>query len=145
MHRIVTGSPFEAALAYSRAVVKGDWCFVSGTTGYDYATMTMPDDPCQQARNCLRTVFATLEQDLGSGWVGKLQLDHKINGYDAQLGAIQFNQPAADGTAKINAQRYKGETTSDSADSSSATIPPRTIGWSSATSTRIIPALPSAE
>ena len=63
-----------------------------------------------------RTVFATLEQDLGSGWVGKLQLDHKINGYDAQLGAIQFNQPAADGTAKINAQRYKGETTSDAAD-----------------------------
>ena len=63
-----------------------------------------------------RTVFATLEQDLGSGWVGKLQLDHKINGYDAQLGAIQFNQPAADGTAKINAQRYKGETVSDAAD-----------------------------
>ena len=63
-----------------------------------------------------RTVFATLEQDLGSGWVGKLQLDHKLNGYDAQLGAIQFNQPAADGTAKINAQRYKGETTSDAAD-----------------------------
>ena len=63
-----------------------------------------------------RTVFATLEHDLGSGWVGKLQLDHKINGYDAQLGAIQFNQPAADGTANINAQRYKGETTSDAAD-----------------------------
>ena len=63
-----------------------------------------------------RTVFATLEQDLGSGWVGKLQLDHKLNGYDAQLGAIQFDQPAADGTAKINAQRYKGETTSDAAD-----------------------------
>lgn len=58
----MTGSPFEAALAYSRAVVKGDWCFVSGTTGYDYATMTMPDDPCQQARNCLRTVFATLAE-----------------------------------------------------------------------------------
>ena len=63
-----------------------------------------------------RTVFATLEQDLGSGWVAKLQLDHKLNGYDAQLGAIQFNQPAADGTAKINAQRYKGDTTSDAAD-----------------------------
>ena len=63
-----------------------------------------------------RTVFATLEQDLGGGWVGKLQLDHKLNGYDAQLGAIQFNQPAMDGTATINAQRYKGETTSDAAD-----------------------------
>lgn len=49
-------------MAYSRAVVKGDWCFVSGTTGYDYATMTMPDDPCQQARNCFRTIFATLAE-----------------------------------------------------------------------------------
>ena len=49
-------------MGYSRAVVKGDWCFVSGTTGYDYATMTMPDDPCQQARNCFRTIFATLEE-----------------------------------------------------------------------------------
>jgi hypothetical protein len=44
MHRrISTGSPFEAEYAYSRAVVRGDWCFVAGTTGYDYATMTMPD------------------------------------------------------------------------------------------------------
>ncbi|CAM3704012.1 Ferripyoverdine receptor [Pseudomonas reidholzensis] len=63
-----------------------------------------------------RTVFATLEHDMGGGWVTKLQLDHKLNGYDAQMGAIQFDQPAADGTATINAQRYKGETTSDSAD-----------------------------
>ncbi len=63
-----------------------------------------------------RTVFANLEHDLGDGWVTKLQLDHKLNGYDAQMGAIQFYQPAADGTADINAQRYKGETTSDSAD-----------------------------
>ena len=49
-------------MGYSRAVVKGDWCFVSGTTGYDYAAMTMPDDPVQQARNCFRTIFATLEE-----------------------------------------------------------------------------------
>ena len=41
--RISTGSPFEAEFAYSRAVVRGDWCFVAGTTGYDYATMTMPE------------------------------------------------------------------------------------------------------
>ncbi|MGN6766293.1 MAG: RidA family protein, partial [Rhizobiaceae bacterium] len=38
---ISTGSPFEKAAGYSRAVVQGDWCFVAGTTGYDYATMTM--------------------------------------------------------------------------------------------------------
>lgn len=62
MHRLTTGSPFEAKLAYSRAVVKGDWCFVSGVTGYDYADMTMPEDPCQQARNCFTTIFSVLEQ-----------------------------------------------------------------------------------
>lgn len=62
MHRLTAGSPFEAQLAYSRAVVKGDWCFVSGVTGYDYADMTMPEDPCQQARNCFTTIFSVLEQ-----------------------------------------------------------------------------------
>lgn len=63
-----------------------------------------------------RTVFATLEHELGNGWVTKLQLDHKINGYHAPLGSIQFDQPQPDGTAKINTQKYTGETTSDSAD-----------------------------
>ncbi|UVL25219.1 TonB-dependent siderophore receptor [Pseudomonas donghuensis] len=63
-----------------------------------------------------RTVFATLEHELGDGWVTKLQLDHKINGYHAALGSIQFDQPKPDGTASINAQKYTGETTSDSAD-----------------------------
>ena len=62
MRRISTGSPFEAALGYSRAVVKGDWCFVSGVTGYDYVTMQMPDDPAQQARNCLATIFSVLAE-----------------------------------------------------------------------------------
>jgi len=62
LHRLSTGSPFEARLAYSRAVIKGDWCFVSGVTGYDYADMTMPDDPCQQARNCFATIFSVLDQ-----------------------------------------------------------------------------------
>lgn len=49
-------------MGYSRAVVKGPWCFVSGVTGYDYATMTMPDYPCEQARNCFRTIFSVLEE-----------------------------------------------------------------------------------
>lgn len=60
MRRISTGSPFEAALGYSRAVVKGPWCFVSGTTGYDYAAMSMPDSAADQARNAFATIFATL-------------------------------------------------------------------------------------
>lgn len=62
MRRISTGSPFEAALGYSRAVVKGPWCFVSGTTGYDDAAMTMPDSATEQAQNALTTIFATLAE-----------------------------------------------------------------------------------
>ncbi|MDR5652657.1 RidA family protein [Ruixingdingia sedimenti] len=62
MKRISTGSPFEAALGYSRAVVKGDFCFVSGVTGYDYATMQIPEDAVEQARNCFATIAGVLEQ-----------------------------------------------------------------------------------
>lgn len=59
---ITTGSPFEAAGGYSRALVQGDWCFVSGTTGYDYATMTMPEAVEAQTRNCLATIAAALAE-----------------------------------------------------------------------------------
>lgn len=62
MRRISTGSPFEAAMGYSRAVVRGDWCFVSGVTGYDYATMTIPDGIADQARNCFATIGAVLAE-----------------------------------------------------------------------------------
>jgi len=59
---ISTGSPFEKTAGYSRAVVQGDWCFVAGTTGYDYATMTMPDDIEAQTRNCLATIGKALAE-----------------------------------------------------------------------------------
>ena len=62
MKRITTGSPFEAKLGYSRAVIKGGWCFVSGVTGYDYKTMSMPVHAADQARNCLKTIETVLEQ-----------------------------------------------------------------------------------
>ena len=62
LRRIGTGSPFEDEFAYSRAVVRGDWCFVAGTTGYDYATMTMPDAPLEQARAAFATIARTLEE-----------------------------------------------------------------------------------
>ena len=62
MKRISTGSPFEATMGYSRAIVKGGWCFVSGVTGYDYATMTMPDDIADQARNCFATIGRVLAE-----------------------------------------------------------------------------------
>ena len=60
MKQISTGSPFEATMGYSRAIVKGGWCFVSGVTGYDYATMQMPDGIAAQARNCFATIAAVL-------------------------------------------------------------------------------------
>jgi enamine deaminase RidA (YjgF/YER057c/UK114 family) len=60
--RISTGSPFEESAGYSRAVVDGDFCFVAGTTGYDYATMQMPADIGEQTRNCFRTIDGVLRQ-----------------------------------------------------------------------------------
>jgi enamine deaminase RidA (YjgF/YER057c/UK114 family) len=62
-HLVSTGSPFEKLAGYSRAVIDGDFAFVSGTTGYDYATMTMPADVASQTRNC----FKTIEQALRDG------------------------------------------------------------------------------
>ena len=59
---ISTGSPLERAAGYSRAVVSGEWCLVSGTTGYDYARMTLPEEAGAQARAALATVAAALEE-----------------------------------------------------------------------------------
>jgi enamine deaminase RidA (YjgF/YER057c/UK114 family) len=74
MRRISTGSPFEAAMGYSRAVVKGPWCFVSGVTGYDYATMTIPDSAADQARNCFATIEGVLAQaGFGMGDIVRVQ------------------------------------------------------------------------
>lgn len=62
MKRISTGSPFEATMGYSRAIVKGGWCFVSGVTGYDYTSMAIPDAVADQARNCMATIKSVLDQ-----------------------------------------------------------------------------------
>jgi len=59
---ISTGSPFERTAGYSRAVADGDFCFVAGTTGYDYSTMTMPADVTSQSRNCFKTIEAALKE-----------------------------------------------------------------------------------
>jgi enamine deaminase RidA (YjgF/YER057c/UK114 family) len=63
--RISTGSPFEQKIGYSRAVVDGDMVYVSGTTGYDYARMTMPYEAGDQAKNAIITIAKALE-DAGS-------------------------------------------------------------------------------
>ena len=49
-------------MGYSRAVVKGGWCFVSGVTGYDYATMLMPEGVAAQAQNCFATIAGVLAE-----------------------------------------------------------------------------------
>ena len=59
---ISSGSTFEAEIGYSRAVVAGDWVFVSGTTGFDYSTMSIADGLVEQAEQCLRNIEAALRQ-----------------------------------------------------------------------------------
>lgn len=59
---ITSGSTFEEQIGYSRAVVAGDWVFVSGTTGFDYATMTISDDVVSQAEQCLQNIATALAQ-----------------------------------------------------------------------------------
>ncbi len=59
---ISTGSPFEATIGYSRAVACDGWVFVAGTTGYDYTTMTMPEDVAEQCRNALKTIENALAE-----------------------------------------------------------------------------------
>jgi enamine deaminase RidA (YjgF/YER057c/UK114 family) len=61
-HLISTGSPFEKAAGFSRAVIDGDFAFVAGTTGYDYKTMVMPPDVTSQSRNCFKTIEAALAE-----------------------------------------------------------------------------------
>jgi len=62
VQRISTGSPFEATFGYSRAVRHADTVYVSGTTGYDYASMTMPGSVGEQARNALATIDKALKE-----------------------------------------------------------------------------------
>jgi enamine deaminase RidA (YjgF/YER057c/UK114 family) len=59
---ITSGSTYEEQIGYSRAVVVGDWVFVSGTTGFDYATMTIADDVVAQTEQCFQNMAAALAQ-----------------------------------------------------------------------------------
>jgi enamine deaminase RidA (YjgF/YER057c/UK114 family) len=60
--RVSSGSRFESDIGYSRAVVDGDWVFVSGTTGFDYATMAISDDVAEQADQTLRNIASALAE-----------------------------------------------------------------------------------
>lgn len=59
---ISQGSPFEEKIGYSRAVVDGGWIFVAGTTGYDYARMTISEDVVEQTRQCLKNIEWALSE-----------------------------------------------------------------------------------
>lgn len=65
-HLISSGSTFEQDIGYSRAVVDGEWIFVSGTTGFDYESMTISDDLREQTEQCLRNIQSALEQAAAS-------------------------------------------------------------------------------
>ncbi len=79
---ISSGSSFEKSIGYSRAVVDGDWVFVSGTTGFDYATMTISDDVVAQCEQAFRNIEAALKQ-AGSGFQDVVRVHYLLtNGAD---------------------------------------------------------------
>jgi enamine deaminase RidA (YjgF/YER057c/UK114 family) len=59
---VSSGSTFESEIGYARAVVDGRWIFVSGTTGFDYPTMTISEDLVEQTEQCLRNIATALEE-----------------------------------------------------------------------------------
>lgn len=98
---IASGSAFEEQIGYSRAVVVGDWVHVSGTTGFDYASMTISDDVVEQAEQALRNVGAALA-DAGCSMADVVRVRYLLTERDdfppcwptlrAHLGAVR---PAA--------------------------------------------------
>lgn len=90
VQRVSTGSPFEATFGYSRAVRHEDTVYVSGTTGYDYATMTMPEDIGAQAANALATIDKAL-REAGSSIADTVRVVYYIgdrNDVDAVVKAV---------------------------------------------------------
>ena len=59
---IITGSQFEKEIGYSRAVVEGNWIFISGTTGFNYENMTIEEDIVSQTEQCMKNILWTLKE-----------------------------------------------------------------------------------
>lgn len=74
---ILSGSTFEEQIGYARAVVDGDWVHVSGTTGFDYTTMTISDDVVAQAEQCLANIGAALAE-AGSGFADVVRVTYYL-------------------------------------------------------------------
>jgi enamine deaminase RidA (YjgF/YER057c/UK114 family) len=83
---ISSGSSFEQQIGYSRAVVDGDWIFVSGTTGFDYASMTIAEDILAQAEQCLINIASALKQ-AGSGLHDVVRVQYIVPG-----GGVEFEK-----------------------------------------------------
>jgi enamine deaminase RidA (YjgF/YER057c/UK114 family) len=92
---ITTGSPIEKNGGYSRAVVDGEFCFVAGTTGYDYKTMQMPADVAEQVRNCFRTIEWALNE-------GGFQLADVV-----RATYYVVNQSDAEAVAAVCAEKFR--------------------------------------
>jgi enamine deaminase RidA (YjgF/YER057c/UK114 family) len=90
MRRLISsGSTFESQIGYSRAVVSGEWVFVSGTTGYDYSTMTISDDVEEQTRQTLRNIGAALA-DAGASFADVVRVHYLM----PDLGDFEKTWPA---------------------------------------------------
>lgn len=74
---ISSGSTFEKSIGYSRAVVDGNWVFMSGTTGFDYSTMAIKDDVVSQCEQALRNIEAALKQ-AGSGFADVVRVHYLV-------------------------------------------------------------------
>ena len=74
---ISSGSRFEEEMAYSRAVVDGEWVFVSGTTGFDYTAMTIADDLVAQAEQCFRNIESALTS-AGAAWADVVRVNYVL-------------------------------------------------------------------
>ena len=92
MRRLISsGSTFESQIGYSRAVVSGDWVFVSGTTGYDYSTMTISDDVEEQTRQALKNIGAALAE-AGASFADVVRVHYllpNIDDFEATWPALQ--------------------------------------------------------
>ena len=75
--RISSGSTFEAQIGYSRAVVADPWVFVSGTTGFDYASMTISSNVVEQAEQCMKNIEAALTQ-AGARWADVVRVTYVL-------------------------------------------------------------------
>jgi enamine deaminase RidA (YjgF/YER057c/UK114 family) len=98
---ISSGSRFEDEIGYSRAVVDGEWIFVAGTTGFDYATMTISDDIALQCEQALRNIAAALSE-AGAGFADVVRVRYILADRDdfepcwpALRAAVAKAKPAA--------------------------------------------------